>query len=112
MDEIYVQSQVYPNFEGYIINKNKSVARYEYNSSEPINCHLGKSKMSTCACGGSVVPLAYVFETEKREKQIYCWGKSVLNAEITILQKKQYHYSQVLLILRMFNVMKRNRKVF
>ena len=52
MDEIYVQSQVYPNFEGYIINKNKSVARYEYNSSESINCHLGKSKMSTCACGG------------------------------------------------------------
>lgn len=70
MDEIYVQSQVYPNFEGYIINKNKSVARYEYNSSEPINCHLGKSKMSTCACGGSVVPLAYVFETEKEKSNI------------------------------------------
>lgn len=74
MDDVYVQSQTYPAFKGYTINKKKAVARYEYSSSEPINCHLGKSRMSRCTCGGSVVSLAYVFET-KTEKSNILLGK-------------------------------------
>lgn len=70
MDKAYVQSQVYPAFEGYKINKDKSVPRYEYRSSKPINCHIGKSKMSLCVCGGSVVPLAYVFESDKENSNL------------------------------------------
>lgn len=70
MDEAYVKSQVYPTFEGYKINKDKSVPRYEYRSSKPIKCHIGKSKMSLCVCGGSVVPLAYVFENDKENSNI------------------------------------------
>lgn len=70
MDDVYVQSQTYPAFKGYTINKKKAVARYEYSSSEPINCHLGKSKMSQCTCGGVVVSLAYVFETKTGKSRI------------------------------------------
>lgn len=70
MDDVYVQSQTYPAFKGYTINKKKAVARYEYSSSEPINCHLGKPKMSRCTCGGLVVSLAYVFETQKEKSNI------------------------------------------
>lgn len=77
MKKVYVESQTYPVFEGYTINKNKTLARYEYSSSEPINCHREKSKMSRCTCGGSVVSLAYVFETKKKKSTMLLGKKCI-----------------------------------
>lgn len=77
MDEVYMQSQVLPAFDGYKVNIKNSIARYERKTSEPIKCNIGVNKMSKCTCGGTVVLLAYTYE-DNTEKSNILLGKKCI----------------------------------
>lgn len=61
MCEIFAQNRLYPLFDGYELDTNRSAIRYSVFCDKPLNCKIRTKAIKTCECGCQLVPLAYKF---------------------------------------------------
>lgn len=77
MCEIYVESEAYPLFDGYKLNSEKAITRYEVQSGEPIQCRIRKPRVMRCECGNKLIPLAYKYDDGLEHSRVLIGRKCI-----------------------------------
>lgn len=77
MCRVYVQSKVYPLYEGYKLNTEKKNIRYEIEMDHPIQYKTKIPGKKQCECGNSLIPLAYKYNDGAEHSPILMGSKCI-----------------------------------
>ena len=98
MCEIYVKSEAYPLFDGYTLNNEKAVTRYEVKNDEPIKCGIRKPRIMRCECGNKLIPLAYKYDNGLMHSRVMMGRKCIRCGKNYFTQKTISMYPKGFLI--------------
>lgn len=77
MCEIYIESETYPLFDGYKLNNERSITRYELESGEPIQYRIRMPRVERCECGNKLISLAYKFDNGLEHSRVLIGRKCI-----------------------------------